>query len=75
MVLSLERRAKELNLTLKVMIHKRGRVLWPGFCFVLFYPKDSHSCSTEDGPRMGQITDTETDRCEGFGHCLSWIKT
>lgn len=74
MVLSLERRAKELNLTLKATIRKRG-VLWPGFCFVLFYPKDSHSCSTEDGPRMGQVTDTETDRREGFGHHLSWIKT
>lgn len=31
MVMSLERRAKELNLTLKAMICKRGRVLWPGF--------------------------------------------
>ena len=71
MVMSLERCAKELDLTLKAMICKRERVLRPGFCFVLFYPKDSLSCSTEDGPRMGQVTETETDRREGFGHRLS----
>ena len=36
MVMSLERCAKELDLTLKAMICKRERVLRPGFCFVLF---------------------------------------
>lgn len=56
MVMSLERRAKELNLTLKAMTCERGRVLWP----VGFFPKDSSSFSVGNGPEL--FSDTETDR-------------
>lgn len=71
MIMSLERRAKELNLTLKAMTCKRGRVLWPvGF----FFPKDSSSCSIGDGPEMGRVQ-WHGNRWEGFCHHPGWIKT
>lgn len=56
MVMSFERRVKELNLILKVMICERGRVLW----LVGFFLKDFFSFSVGNGLEL--FSDIEIDR-------------